>query len=107
MYELMHVQERNIHDKIFGGFLMRQMVQSGLITAYRFSGHDNVRMEDLTDIYFKEPVEVGCQLKIQSRISYTCKNLIVVTIEASTIHFYPTPVEKLCCYMQMFLKSEE
>lgn len=42
MYELMHVQERNIHNKIFGGFLMRQMVQSGLINAYRFSGHDRV-----------------------------------------------------------------
>lgn len=34
---LMHIQERNVHYKIFGGFLMREMIESGWITACQFA----------------------------------------------------------------------
>ncbi len=34
---LMHGQERNIHNKIFGGFLMRLMVETGWIVASQFA----------------------------------------------------------------------
>ena len=37
---LMHMQERNIHNKIFGGFLMREMVETGWVVASRFAGSE-------------------------------------------------------------------
>jgi len=77
---MMHPQEMNMNKHIFGGFLMREMLESGGITASKFAGHSGFKVEDLTDIYFKSPVEVGCLLKISSRVSYTFNDIIVVTI---------------------------
>ena len=33
---LMHLQERNVHCKIFGGFLMREMLETAWIAGNRF-----------------------------------------------------------------------
>jgi len=39
--ELMHAQERNLNNKIFGGFLMSSMVENGWIAASRFALDDS------------------------------------------------------------------
>ena len=56
---LMHVQERNIHNKIFGGFLMREMVDNCWISANRFLKGEHFIIEDITNVYFTNPVEIG------------------------------------------------
>jgi acyl-CoA hydrolase len=32
----MHSQERNVHGKIFGGFLMREMLETGWFAGKKF-----------------------------------------------------------------------
>lgn len=103
----MHVQERNLYNKIFGGYLMRAMIENGWVAASRFALDDTFSIEDLTDIYFKEPVEIGCQLKLKSKVAYTFNDIIVVTIEALTSTFHPTFQEKLCCHMNLFLRAKK
>lgn len=82
---MMHPEEMNMNKHIFGGFLMREMLESGAIAAAKFAGHNNFRAEDLTDIYFKNPVEIGCLLRISSKVCYTSGDIIVVNVEAWTL----------------------
>lgn len=65
----MHTQERNVHGKIFGGFLVREMVELGWVAACKYA-EDYVLMEDFTNIYFKRPVEVGSRLTLRSSITF-------------------------------------
>lgn len=76
----MHKQERNLHHKIFGGFLMREMVETGWVVASRFAGSEDMHIEDITDVYFKAPVEIGSHLKVTGRVSYTRGNIIIVSM---------------------------
>jgi acyl-coenzyme A thioesterase 9 len=75
----MHTQERNVHGKIFGGFLIREMVEIGWVSACKFA-EDYVIMEDLTNIYFKKPVDVGCRLTLRAMITYVEKSRVVITV---------------------------
>jgi acyl-coenzyme A thioesterase 9 len=84
--EIMHTQERNVHGKIFGGFLVREMVELGWVAACKFT-EDYVIMEDLTNIYFKKPVDVGSRLTLRASITYVEHNRVVITVEAYTAKF--------------------
>ena len=35
--EIMHTQSRNIHGKIFGGFLIREMIELGWVAGCKYS----------------------------------------------------------------------
>jgi len=59
----MHTQERNIHGKIFGGYLIREMIEIGWVAACKYA-------EDVTNIYFKQPVDVGSRLILKAQITY-------------------------------------
>lgn len=77
--EIMHTQERNIHGKIFGGFLIREMLEVGWVAACKYA-EDYVLIEDLTNIYFKKPVDVGSRLTLKSRITYVENNHLTITV---------------------------
>lgn len=104
---LMHMQERNIHNKIFGGFLMREMVETGWVVASRFAGSEEMHIQDITNVYFKEPVEIGCHLKVAGRVSYTRGNILIVTMQSYTYTFNEVPSQKICCQLQMFFKCKK
>jgi acyl-coenzyme A thioesterase 9 len=65
----MHTQERNIHGKIFGGYLMREMIEIGWVAACKYT-EDYMLMEDVTNVYFKQPVDVGSRLILKAQITY-------------------------------------
>jgi len=65
----MHTQERNIHGKIFGGYLIREMIEIGWVAACKYA-EDYMLMEDVTNIYFKQPVDVGSRLILKAQITY-------------------------------------
>ncbi|KAH9477054.1 Acyl-coenzyme A thioesterase 9, mitochondrial [Psilocybe cubensis] len=67
---LMFPQERNIHQKIFGGYLMRLAYELGFANASMFTrGH--VRFLSLDGISFARPVPIGSILRLRSQILYT------------------------------------
>ena len=63
-------QARNLHDRIFGGFLMRRAFELAFATAYMFGG-DKPRFLEVDDISFDKPVDVGDLLVFKSRVLYT------------------------------------
>lgn len=101
--EIMHTQERNVHGKIFGGFLIREMVELAWVAACKYA-EDYVLIEDLTSIYFKKPVDVGSRLTLKSRITYVQGNRLIITVEAYTAKFTDKK-ETLACTLQLIAKS--
>ncbi len=63
-------QARNLHDRIFGGFLMRRAFELAFATAYLFGG-DKPRFLEVDDISFDKPVDVGDLLVFKSLVLYT------------------------------------
>lgn len=67
---LMFPQERNVHQKVFGGYLMRLAYELGFTNASMFTrGH--VRFLSLDGISFARPVPIGGILRLRSCILHT------------------------------------
>ncbi|EIN05854.1 Thioesterase/thiol ester dehydrase-isomerase [Punctularia strigosozonata HHB-11173 SS5] len=67
---LMFPQERNIHQKIFGGYLMRLAYELGFANARLFT-RAPVRFLSLDKIAFAAPVPIGSILRLRSRVLYS------------------------------------
>uniref|UniRef100_A0A166D1A7 HotDog ACOT-type domain-containing protein n=1 Tax=Daucus carota subsp. sativus TaxID=79200 RepID=A0A166D1A7_DAUCS len=63
-------QQRNIHGRIFGGFLMRRAFELGFATAYSFAG-SAPRFVEVDHVDFLKPVDVGNFLRFKSCVLYT------------------------------------
>ncbi|KAI8005078.1 hypothetical protein LOK49_LG08G01972 [Camellia lanceoleosa] len=63
-------QQRNIHGRIFGGFLMRRAFELGFATAYAFAGSAPCFLE-VDHVDFLRPVDVGNFLRFKSCVLYT------------------------------------
>ena len=103
--EVMHSQERNLHGKIFGGFLIREMIELGVMTGCRYAG-EKIQLEDLTNIYFKRPVDVGCVLNLKAMVTYVKEERMVITVEAYTSKFTEKK-ETLACFLHIIAKSNK
>ncbi|XP_011085044.1 acyl-coenzyme A thioesterase 9, mitochondrial isoform X1 [Sesamum indicum] len=63
-------QQRNIHGRIFGGFLMRRAFELAFATAYSFAGSAPCFVE-VDHVDFLKPVDVGNFLRFNSCVLYT------------------------------------
>ncbi|RAL47794.1 unnamed protein product [Cuscuta campestris] len=63
-------QQRNIHGRIFGGFLMHRAFELAFSTAYAFAGMMPYFME-VDHVDFLRPVDVGDFLRFKSCVLYT------------------------------------
>ncbi|CAB9512878.1 Acyl-CoA thioesterase [Seminavis robusta] len=66
-------QSRNLHNRIFGGFLMRRAFELAFANAYVFGGARPV-FREVDEISFAAPVDVGDLLVFNSRVLYTSSN---------------------------------
>jgi len=80
-----HPQSRNLYNKIFGGFLMREAFELGWANACVFmkSRPTTICMDD---IIFQKPVEVGSLLYLSSQIVFTKDNYLLVRVHAEVLH---------------------
>ncbi|GFY81275.1 thioesterase/thiol ester dehydrase-isomerase superfamily protein [Actinidia rufa] len=62
-------QQRNIHGRIFGGFLMRRAFELAFATAYAFAGSAPCFLE-VDHVDFLRPVDVGNFLRLKSCVLY-------------------------------------
>ncbi|GLB44663.1 putative thioesterase thiol ester dehydrase-isomerase [Lyophyllum shimeji] len=67
---LMFPQERNVHQKVFGGYLMRLAYELGFTNASLFT-RGQIRFLSLDGISFKRPVPIGSILRLRSQILHT------------------------------------
>ncbi|CAA7037881.1 unnamed protein product [Microthlaspi erraticum] len=63
-------QQRNVHGRIFGGFLMRKAFELAFSNAYTFAGV-SPRFLEVDRVDFIKPVDVGNFLRFKSRVLYT------------------------------------
>ncbi|CUA77888.1 Acyl-coenzyme A thioesterase 9, mitochondrial [Rhizoctonia solani] len=70
---MMFPQKRNVHSKVFGGYLMRLAYEIGYTNAYMFT-RAPLRFLSLDGIAFKKPVPIGSILRLTSHISHTTSN---------------------------------
>ncbi|XP_064413304.1 acyl-CoA thioesterase 9, tandem duplicate 1 isoform X1 [Latimeria chalumnae] len=77
--EICHPKERNIFNRIFGGFLMRKAYELGWANACTYGG-SRPYLVAVDDIMFRKPVEVGSLLYLSSQICYTTENYIQVRV---------------------------
>ena len=83
-----HPQHRNIHNKIFGGYLMRQAFELAWTNACLFCG-SNPQFVALDDTWFRCPVEIGSILNFTSQVMYTDpleSGYFQVSVTAEVIH---------------------
>ncbi|KAF8797711.1 Thioesterase/thiol ester dehydrase-isomerase [Phlegmacium glaucopus] len=86
---LMFPQERNVHQKIFGGYLMRLAYELGFTNASLFT-RGPVKFLSLDGISFARPVPIGSILRLRSQILHTTSspqyNIIVhVGVQANVV----------------------
>ncbi len=55
----MHLQDKNLSGKIFGGYIIRLAYELGWLTAYRFLQGKFPKCTQIDDIQFLGPVEIG------------------------------------------------
>ncbi|EAR99776.1 acyl-CoA thioester hydrolase CGI-16 (macronuclear) [Tetrahymena thermophila SB210] len=85
--QLMQYQYRNIHMKIFGGFLMRRLIEIGWVCGHlHIKGVESPKMVYLSDIQFHYPVEIGSMVSFKSHVCYTQNNFMDVKIQAEVIN---------------------
>jgi len=63
-------QVRNLHQRIFGGYLMRVAFELAYANAYLFGG-GRPRFMEVDHVSFTKPVDVGDLLVFNSRVLYT------------------------------------
>ncbi|KAJ8278182.1 hypothetical protein GJAV_G00084810 [Gymnothorax javanicus] len=77
--EICHPQQRNIFNRIFGGFLMGKAYELSWANACAYGGcRPNLVAVD--DILFQKPVEIGSLLLLSSQVCYTQDNYIQVRV---------------------------
>ncbi|EKM77042.1 hypothetical protein AGABI1DRAFT_122296 [Agaricus bisporus var. burnettii JB137-S8] len=67
---LMFPQERNVHQKVFGGYLMRLAYELGIANTVVFT-RGPARFLSLDSISFARPVPIGSILSLTSQIHHT------------------------------------
>ncbi|KAM9319348.1 acyl-coenzyme A thioesterase 9, mitochondrial [Gastrophryne carolinensis] len=77
--EICHPQQRNIFNRIFGGFLMRKAYELGWATACSYGG-SRPYVVAVDDIMFQRPVEIGSLLFLSSQVCYTENNYIQIRV---------------------------
>ncbi|KAJ7619430.1 Thioesterase/thiol ester dehydrase-isomerase [Roridomyces roridus] len=68
---LMFPQERNVHQKIFGGYLMRMAYELGFSNSSLFMRGGHVRFLSLDGIAFAQPVPIGSILRLTSNVLHS------------------------------------
>ncbi|XP_060864453.1 acyl-coenzyme A thioesterase 9, mitochondrial-like isoform X1 [Metopolophium dirhodum] len=78
---LCHPEDRNLHNTVFGGYLMRVATELAFLVA---SAHSKTRvtLEAINSITFRKPVPIGSKLKLNGQICYTSGRVMIVEIIA-------------------------
>ncbi|XP_071455492.1 acyl-coenzyme A thioesterase 9, mitochondrial-like [Hetaerina americana] len=76
-----HPEDRNMHNKVFGGFLMRQALELAWTAGYLFSKY-RPKLCHISNIGFHAPVDVGSLLGLTAYVCYTEQNFMQISVYA-------------------------
>lgn len=67
---LMQPQDRNIHNNIFGGYLMRRAYELAYADAIMYLQSRSATLLAMDEVIFRKPVHVGTLLNLKSEVIY-------------------------------------
>ncbi|KAJ8961189.1 hypothetical protein NQ318_008872 [Aromia moschata] len=82
-----HPEDRNIHNTVFGGFIMRQAEELSWALGFMYSKYRPV-LRSISDINFQQPIAVGSLIQLHAYVVFTQMNFMQLMIFAET--FDPT-----------------
>ncbi len=82
---VMHPQFRNVHNKIFGGYLMREAFELAWNITYLFCRR-RPQFLSVDHMYFFRPVEIGSILSFTGQVIYTAEKALMVEVTTEVIH---------------------
>ncbi|XP_038066787.1 acyl-coenzyme A thioesterase 9, mitochondrial-like [Patiria miniata] len=77
-------EQRNLYNKIFGGFLMRQALELAYANAAVYCQRRPM-FKSVDSIQFRKPVEVGDLLYLASQVAYTESNYMQLRVHAEVV----------------------
>eukprot|EP01017_Pseudomicrothorax_dubius_P031479 TRINITY_DN4028_c0_g1_i6.p1 TRINITY_DN4028_c0_g1~~TRINITY_DN4028_c0_g1_i6.p1 ORF type:complete len:434 (+),score=51.65 TRINITY_DN4028_c0_g1_i6:124-1425(+) len=78
---LMHSQDKNIHGKVFGGYLMREAYELAWVCAYTYSKGNIPSFNRVDDVVFHAPAEVGSVCKFVATVTFVQSPHVNVLVE--------------------------
>ena len=82
---LMHPQSRNVHNNIFGGYLMREAFELAWNITYLFCKR-RPQFVSMDHMYFYKPVEIGAIISFTGTVIYTVEKALMVEVVSEVIH---------------------
>ena len=79
-------QHRNVHYKIFGGYLMRKAVEIAEANFSLVFHETSPLCIDVADISFKAPVEIGSLLLLNSQVIATRNRMAICRVHAEVVN---------------------
>lgn len=80
---IMHAQERNMHGKVFGGYIMREAFELGWLCAYEHTKQKVFpQIIHIDDVNFLIPVDVGSIIRFQSHVAFVEGSIVHVVVAA-------------------------
>ncbi|KAF5269330.1 hypothetical protein FQR65_LT02632 [Abscondita terminalis] len=76
-----HPEDRNLHNKVFGGFLMRQAMELSWALGFMFSKY-RPALKSISNISFNRPVDVNSLVKMNAYVVFTHMQYIQITVYA-------------------------
>lgn len=68
-------EDRNLHNTVFGGFLMRQATELSWVLGYMHCKY-RPRTKHISDISFKQPISVNSLIRMHATVVFTYENYI-------------------------------
>ncbi|XP_021346919.1 acyl-coenzyme A thioesterase 9, mitochondrial-like [Mizuhopecten yessoensis] len=78
-------EQRNLYNKIFGGFLMRKAFELAWTNAAMYC-KTRPYVKAVDDILFMKPVEVGSVLFLSSQVVYTSGSMLQMKVHAEVVN---------------------
>ncbi|XP_071168877.1 acyl-coenzyme A thioesterase 9, mitochondrial-like isoform X2 [Mytilus edulis] len=79
-------EQRNLYNKIFGGYLMRKAFELAWTSAALYSKSRQVAITTVDDIVFRKPVEIGSLLFLSSEVVYTNGSKLQLKVHAEVVN---------------------
>ncbi|CAG9771220.1 unnamed protein product [Ceutorhynchus assimilis] len=74
-------EDRNLHNTVFGGFIMRHATELSWIAGYMFCRY-RPRTRSMGDISFKHPIPINSLIQMHATVVYTKNNFIQTLVFA-------------------------
>lgn len=79
-----HPENRNLHNTVFGGFIMRQATELSWALGYLFSKYRPV-LKSISDISFNRPISVNSLIRMHAHVVFTQMQYYQVTVYVESL----------------------